>query len=180
LIQTRIAQRYALAIFELAQEAGKTEEIGRDLDGVRAFLASDETVRNALLSPVVTRAAKAEVLQAVLEAASLEPLVANFLRVLLEARKLGALDDVVAVYDNMVDEVKGRVRGAALAAMPLDDADVDALAQALSRALEKEVILEAHTDPSILGGVVAQVGNLVFDGSVRTQLQRMKETLIKG
>ena len=55
-----------------------------------------------------------------------------------------------------------------------------ALAKALSSALDKEVHLDARQDPALLGGVVAQVGNLVFDGSLRTQLQRMKDNLIKG
>ena len=57
---------------------------------------------------------------------------------------------------------------------------VSALAKALSAALKKEVILEARQDVDVLGGVVARVGNLVFDGSLRTQLQRMKDNLIKG
>jgi F-type H+-transporting ATPase subunit delta len=66
------------------------------------------------------------------------------------------------------------------AALPLDEADVKALSAALSRALRKEVLLDAELDPELRGGLVARVGSLVFDGSVRTQLQRMRETLIKG
>jgi F-type H+-transporting ATPase subunit delta len=138
LIRTRIANRYARALFELAQEADR------------------------------------------IAAAALQPLVVNFLRTLLEARKLPFLGDMVAAYGRMVDEATGRVRGEALTPMPLADSDLEALTSALSRATEKEVILEARTDPSLLGGVLARVGNLVFDGSIRSQLQRMRETLIKG
>ena len=110
MIQSRIAHRYARALFELAQDAGRIEEIGRDLAGVQEFLASQDTIRTALLSPVLTRTVKAELLLALLEAATLDPLVANFLRVLLEARKLAAFDDIIAVYDGMLDEASGRVR----------------------------------------------------------------------
>ena len=80
----------------------------------------------------------------------------------------------------MDDEATGKVRGEAITPMPLEDAALQTISQALSKALDKEVILEARQDPSLMGGMVARVGNLVFDASVKTQLQRMKDTLIKG
>ncbi|MHB8763905.1 MAG: ATP synthase F1 subunit delta [Deferrisomatales bacterium] len=180
MIRTRIAHRYALALFELAQEAGKTAEVGSDLQSVAGLLATEEELRTALLSPVLPRSAKAQVLAATTEAAGLLPLTASFLRVLLEARKLPFVPDVAAVYGRMADAASGRVRGEAVTAMPLEDADVAALSEALGRAVQKEVILTSRQDPEILGGVVARVGNLLFDGSLRTQLNRMKETLLKG
>lgn len=180
MIRSRIAQRYAKAIFELSQEAGKTADVAGQLAAVQEALVSQEDLRTALLSPVLPRAAKAEILEAVLSSASFDPLVANFLRVLLAARKLPQLDAVLQAFSAMRDEAEGRVRGQAATPMPLQDVQVRSLQQALSKALAKDVELEIHVDPSLLGGVVAQVGNLVFDGSLRTQLERMKETLIKG
>lgn len=180
MIRSRLAQRYAKAIFELAQEAGRTARIAEDLAAVQQALTSQEDLRSALLSPVLPRAAKAEVLDAVLASADFDPLSANFLRVLLAARKLPQLDDVIRGFAALQDEAEGRVRGLAVTPMPLQDAQVKALRKALAKALSKEVDLEIRVDPSLLGGVVARVGNLVFDGSLRTQLERMKETLIKG
>ena len=180
MIRTRIAQRYAKALFELAQEAGKTAEVAEQLQAVVGVLAEQEDLRTALLSPVLTRTAKAEVLEALLGAATFDPLVANFLRVLLEARKLRYLGDVLDAYRDMVDEAEGRVRGEAVTPKALKASEVHALTSALAKALGKEVELEARVDPSLLGGVVARVGNLVFDGSLRTQLDRLKETLTKG
>ncbi len=180
MIRTRIAQRYARALFELAQDAGTAEEIGAQLATFQDVVDSDETVRTALLSPVLTRAAKQQVVEAYLEAVPVDPLVGNFLRVLLEARKLSVLPDMVAAYAAMVDAASGRVRGEALTRIPLKQPEVEALAKSLAQALNKKVELSARLDPSLLGGVVVRVGNLVFDGSLRTQLQRMRETLIKG
>jgi len=180
LIRSRIAQRYAKALFELAQEAGKTAEVAEQLAAVQESLVSQEDLRAALLSPVLPRAAKAEVLEAVLATAPFDPIAAHFLQVLLEARKLPNLDDVLQAYAAMRDTAEGRVRGEAVTPMPLKDAQIRALREALAKALDKEVELETRVDPSLLGGVVARVGNLVFDGSLRTQLERMKETLIKG
>lgn len=180
MIRTRITKRYTRALFELATEAGKVEAVGRDLTALEGLLAADASLRDALMSPVLTRDAKAEILNAVAEAADVEDLVAHFLHILLEARKLPLLSDVVAAFRALADEAAGEIRGTAITPMPLAAADAEALAQALSKALKKRVVLDAQIDPSLRGGVVARVGNLVFDGSLRTQLMRMRETLIKG
>jgi F-type H+-transporting ATPase subunit delta len=180
LIRARITRRYTRALFEIAQEAGNVDGVREELEAVDALLSGNETIRDGLTSPVVPREVKAEIVEVVAREAELHPLVANFLRVLLDARKLPLLPDVVASYREMADEAAGRVRGVAASRMPLDKADLDALSRALSSRIQKEVHLEARLDPSLGGGIVARVGNLVFDGSIRTQLQRMKETLSKG
>lgn len=180
MIRTRITQRYTRALFDLAGEAGHRAEVGADLQSLTEVIQADPTLHTALLSPLLTRTARSEVMSALLDAAAPQPLVANFLRVLLDARKLPCLPDIVAEYARLEDEASGRIHGEVLSTMPLADADVAALSTALSGALNKEVILETRQDPAILGGVVARVGNLVFDGSLRTQLQRMKDNLIKG
>lgn len=178
--QSRIAHRYARALFELARDTGKAELIGEGLSSVQEVLAEEETLRAALLTPVATRTTKGEILDALVAAMSLDPMLGNFLHVLLDARKLGALDAVVAAYGEMADAEAGRVRGEAVTRMPLNQPELEHLSKALSEALDKEVLLTSRVDPSVLGGVVVQVGNLVFDGSLKTQLRRMKETLIKG
>ncbi|MBI5014748.1 MAG: ATP synthase F1 subunit delta [Deltaproteobacteria bacterium] len=180
MIRTRITKRYTRALFELAADAGKIAAIGQDLAVVEGLLASDDALRDALLSPVLTRDAKSQVLDAVIDAGGFDPLVGNFLRILLDARKLPFVPDIAAAYRELADEASGRIRGVAVAPMALEDEDVRALAEALSKAVKKEVLLEAQLDPTLRGGLVARVGNLVFDGSLRTQLQRMRETLIKG
>ena len=180
MIRSRLAHRYAKALFELAQEAGSTATVAEQLQAFQDALAAQEDLRTALLSPVLTRSAKTEVLEAVLGGAPFDPLVANFLRVLLEARKLPYLSDVMRTFSAMRDDAEGRVRGEAVTPMPLKDAEIQELRAALSKALQKEVELDSRVDPNLLGGVVARVGNLVFDGSLRTQLERIKETLTKG
>lgn len=180
MIRARITKRYTRALFEIASETGKIEEVRQELEAVDALLTDEESLRDAIASPVLPREVKAEILEAVAAQAKLDPLVANFLRVLLDARKLPLLRDVVAAFREMADEAAGRIRGVAVSRMPLDREDLAALAQALSSRIQKEVQLEARLDPGLGGGIVARVGNLVFDGSLRTQLQRMKETLSKG
>lgn len=180
MIRTRIARRYARALFDLAKEQGEIEPIGRELTEIHELLVTNPDLRATLMTPVLPRTAKAEVLEALLEQIQPDPLVANFLRVLLEARKLQALGDILQAYQTFADEAAGRVRGEVVAAMPLEPDDVEVFREALARHLSKEVLLTPRHDPDILGGVVAQVGNLVFDASLRTQLVRLRDSLIKG
>ncbi len=180
MIKIRIAKRYARALFELAEEEGRIEEIGRDLAVIDALFVSDSAIRDGLTSPVKSHEAKAEVLTAIIEATGADKMVGNFLFVMLEARKLTVLPQVNATYMAMADEATGKLRGEVITPMPLEESALQTISAALSKALGKEVILEARQDPSLMGGMVARVGNLVFDASVKTQLQRMKDTLIKG
>lgn len=180
MIKIRIAKRYARALFELAEADNRIEEIGRDLAVIDALFASDAAIRDGLTSPVKSHEAKAEVLTAIIDAVGTDKMVGNFLHVMLEARKLAVLPQVNATYAVMADEATGKLRGEVITPTPLEDSALQTISAALSKALGKEVILEARQDPSLMGGMVARVGNLVFDASVKTQLQRMKDTLIKG
>lgn len=180
MIKTRIAKRYARALFEIAKEAGRIDEYRRDLEVVDSLFATSAEVRNGLTSVVTTHASKAELLTAIIEAAGLDPMVSNFLKVLLDARKMPVLPQVAEEYAALADEATGKVRGEVIAPTALGAAEMERLSAALSKALGKQVILESREDAALIGGVVARVGNLVFDASVRTQIQRMKESLIKG
>ncbi len=176
----RIARRYAKALFDLAREQGRIEPVGQELRELYDLLASNPELRTTLLTPVLPRRVKAEVLGALLEKLGPSDLVANFLRVLLEARKLPALPDILEAYDTLADEAAGRVRGEVVTALPLDEAELEAIRQALAKRLQKEIVLSTRQSPEILGGVMARVGNLVFDASLRTQLQRLRDSLMKG
>lgn len=180
MIKTRVAKRYARALFELAKESGKIEEYGRDLEVVNSLFNSNEAVKSGLTSVVAGHETKTALLDAIIGAAGTDKVVANFLKVLLAAGKMVVLPHVAHEYAALADEATGKLRGEVTAPMAMDKAAMESLSAALSKALGKQVILEARQDPSLIGGVVARVGNLVFDASVRTQVQRMKESLIKG
>jgi F-type H+-transporting ATPase subunit delta len=180
LIKTRLAKRYARALFELAKEAGRIEEIGRDLGVVDSLFQSDANVREGLSSPIVNADHKLKILDALIGATGIDKTVGNFLRVLLEARKMVILPQTAVEYAVLADQATGKLRGVVTAPLVLSGEEISRLSAALTKSLGKEVILESKADPSLLGGVVAKVGNMVYDASVRTQLQRMKESLIKG
>lgn len=180
MIKNRIAKRYARALFQLAGESGKVEAYAGELKKVLDVFNADKAVKSGLVNPAVSHGVKAEILAALVDAAKVDKVIANFLSVVLDARKIAVLPEIFAAYAEMADEATGKIRGVASAPVALDAQALNGLSSALTKALGKEVILEAKEDKTLLGGVVARVGNLVFDASVKTQLQRMRETLIKG
>jgi F-type H+-transporting ATPase subunit delta len=177
MIMGSIARRYAKALFSLAVEQKSVEawndrllELGKAVDE-----ASD--LRDVLSNPAYSRDQRRAVVAALGERMKLDEPLKSFLFLLGDRNRFAYLKAVVASYSELADQQLGRVRATVTSAVPLDDAQVAALAQRLAGATRAQVIVERAVDPAILGGVVAQVGSLVYDGSLRAQLEDLRKTL---
>jgi len=107
-------------------------------------------------------------------------MVTSFVLLLIEKRRLGYFREIVTGYDQLADEVAGRTRARVLSAVPLPESSVRTIQARLESMTRKKVIVTVQSDPSLIGGVVTQIGDLIYDGSVRTQLASITETLMKG
>jgi F-type H+-transporting ATPase subunit delta len=175
-----IAKRYAKALVELGAEEGAVDRFQTALTGVEAvFKASPELVA-VLANPAYGVEAKREILKDVILKLDVPATIANFLLLLQERNRLAALGLIVQAYDTLADERSGLVRARVTAAMTLDDTQVEAIRQSLAKMTGKQVQVTVAVDPTLIGGVVTQVGDKVFDGSVKTQLTRIEDTLQKG
>jgi F-type H+-transporting ATPase subunit delta len=172
-----IARRYARAVFELAVEEGRFEEVGRELAVVRVALQTDADLMAALTNPSTTREEKLRVIDALAPALKLSGTVVNALRLLAERNKLVSLPQVEAVYRDMADQKAGRLRAKVISAVPLSEEAAASIAAGLSKATSRNVVIDRAVDPRVLGGVVAQVGSMVYDGSVKSQLEDLKKQL---
>ncbi|MCC6158476.1 MAG: ATP synthase F1 subunit delta [Deltaproteobacteria bacterium] len=168
---TALARRYAQALLLVGLKQGKFEEFGRELGALcDAMAPSLGTLNSPVLGVDKRRAAVEEILKATVPAAA----VANFVRVLVEKRRLAALPDIVEAYHRIADEAAGKVRGRVVSAMPLDEATLGQLRIKLTKRLGKTVTLETAVNPDLIGGVRTQVGSLVIDGSLAGQLRRFE------
>jgi F-type H+-transporting ATPase subunit delta len=174
------AKRYAKALLGLAREAGTTEATGEQLDEVSTLFDTHADLRHALLRPWVKGQDRRAVAQAVAERIGGSTLLRNFVGLLAERRRLDHLSEISQAYRQLVDESLGRVRARVRTAIPLAESDHRQLAERLSRATGKTVVLEGFVDPTLLGGFVAQVGSLVLDGSLDGQLTRLRKHLAGG
>jgi F-type H+-transporting ATPase subunit delta len=177
MIPGSIARRYAKALFSLAVEKGRIEPwCDRLLALGRAIDASPE-LKDLLANPAYTREVRAAVVLRLAQDLTLDAEPSALLQLLGERNRLGGLSAIVVAFRELADVELGRVRATVTSAVPLDDAAVDAIAARLSAATQKKVLVERAIDPAILGGVVAQVGSVVYDGSLRTQLEDLRSTL---
>jgi len=173
-----VARRYARAMFEVAAAQGKATEFGGQIDAVAGVFQSAAELRQALSNPVFKEGEKRRILEAVLAQAAVAGPVRSFLLLLLDRGRFGSLPAIARAYREMADEHAGQVRATITSASPLDTLSLDRLRQALEKRMGKKVLVETAVDPDLIGGVVARVGDLVLDGSVRARLGELREKLL--
>ncbi len=177
MIMGSIARRYAKALFGLATERGRIEQWASALDVLKAAVSASPELRDVLANPVYEKEQRRAIAEKLAAALALDEEPANLLYLLADRNRLGYLDAIVDTFRALADEKLGRLRATVTSAVPLDNAAVNSIADKLARATNAQVIVDRAVDPTILGGVVAQVGSIVYDGSVRTQLEELRRNL---
>jgi F-type H+-transporting ATPase subunit delta len=119
-------------------------------------------------------------LQAVIDKVNISKVMASFLLLLFDKGRFGFLSDINEFYNKLADELKGVVRASLVSATELSSETVDKIRTTLSKRTGKDIILEVEQDPSLIGGIVSRIGDLVLDGSIATQLLNMRESLKRG
>jgi F-type H+-transporting ATPase subunit delta len=172
------ARRYAGALFEVVSKSGDPARAGRDLKAVSTLFSDHADLQRALTSPAVPASRKRAVLVSVLQAAGgVGPEVTRMLELMAERDRLALVADTAAAFDERTREADRVVPAEVVTAVPLSDAQRASLQAAIAKAAGLDVALSARVDPAIIGGVVARVGSIVFDGSVTRQLERLKQQL---
>jgi F-type H+-transporting ATPase subunit delta len=177
---TAAARRYARALFALAREANSIAAVRAELDALSQLLRENDEVRNAVFRPLYPSAERRAVLQSICEQLGTSPTVRNFCAFLVDQRRVIEFQAICDAFVELADEAAGRVRARVVSASPLSDAQQERLRRALSARTGRDVELDMALDRSLLGGAVASVGGLVFDGSLRAQLDQLRGSLTRG
>jgi F-type H+-transporting ATPase subunit delta len=176
--QARIARVYVESLLPVAEREGQAEALGEELDHlVRDVLDKHADVAAFLTSPAITRRAREPVLAAALERNS-SSLLRKFLGVLNQNNRLDLIRAIAAAYREALDERGGRVRVWVRSAAPLDDAERDELRRTLAATLGKDPLLAVRVEPELLGGLMIQVGDRVYDSTVRSRLETIRTQLL--
>jgi F-type H+-transporting ATPase subunit delta len=178
--QIILAKRYARAIFTLGKENGTVDAYAEVLNTIAELFDDPELdVAETLINPLYPLEARRKVITGIAEAAGADDLMIAFLNLLVERKRIDVLREVAAQVRGMLDREKNISHGWVTSAIEFDNALLEKIQAKLEDITGNKVILATQVDPSIIGGMIARVGDLVLDGSIRTQLNGLKES-IKG
>ena len=172
------ARRYAKALFEVALEEADVQKVHDELQQFADLLRTHEALGQVLANPAIPSSQKRGLAKALVDRAGpVSAPLAKLILLLAEHDRLMLLPEVAAAYHERLLDYQKVIRGDVTTAMPLDDTKLRALEHGLASATGRKVMLESRVDPSIIGGVVTRLGSMVYDGSVLTQLEKLKQTL---
>jgi len=177
--QTILARRYAKALFTVGKEQDTFEAYNDALQAVAGLYESAPEVADALTNPLYPMDVREKVMTGIVSSMDVDKVMGNFLNLLVQKKRAEILPEIAEEYKVMVDDEKNISHGSVVSAVELSD-ELQAKVQAtLEKLTGKKVELTTSVDPSIIGGVIAKVGDLVLDGSIKAQLAGLKDS-IKG
>ncbi len=175
-----IAKRYARALFALGAETGEPEALLDEIDELTEAATEMPALSRVLFTPLFPRGERRAVAAEVARRLDHSGETRAFAMFLVDENRMSLLPAIRDELRTLVEEAAGRVSARVVSARPLAQREIDALRQALSQRMNAVVSVEAEVDPSLIGGVIASVGDLRFDGSLRTQLDSLRGSLRRG
>jgi F-type H+-transporting ATPase subunit delta len=169
-----LAERYAAALFDLADERHELDAVAGDLRELRTMLHDSPEFGRLLRSPVLSRADQAKAIAALGERAGLSRLTRDFLGVVAGNRRLFAVPPMIEAFLKQLAERRGEVTAEVTAAQPLTESQQNTLDEQLRRAVGRRVTVDLRVDPSLLGGMIVKVGSRMIDGSLKSRLHRLQ------
>jgi len=175
-----VARRYAKALLLIGKEDGQAEIYREELANFSSLISENKSLEQAIANPLYEAGGRRKVLESTIEKLELSVVLKSFLILLFDKGRIGFVDSINEFYQKMADELKGVARANLTSATELSAEAVEKIREALCRMTGKEVKLEVEQDPDLIGGVVTRIGDLVLDGSIKTQLLNMRESLKRG
>ena len=175
-----IARRYAKALLIVGKEDGQAETYGDELDGFAKLMAKEKELEQAITNPLYGASGRKKVLETVIDKVGVSKIVASFLLLLFDKGRFDFLSVINDFYQKLADELKGVLQASLVSASELPSETVEKIRTTLSKRTGKDIILQVEQDPSLIGGIVSRIGDLVLDGSIKSQLLNMRESLKRG
>jgi F-type H+-transporting ATPase subunit delta len=174
---TLLAERYAAALFEIADERRNLDETAADLRQLRAMLLESSDFGRLIRSPILSRAAQGRAVAAVAEKAGLSRLLRDFLAVVARNRRLFAVPAMIEAYLARLAARRGEITAEVTAAQPLSEAQLATLGEQLRRSAGRRVALDVRVDARLIGGMIVRLGSRLVDASVESRLRRLQSAM---
>ncbi len=174
-----VARRYAKALYQEAQAHGSAAEVDEDVQLIHESLEGSRELVQVFESPTISREKKTAIVKSLFDG-KVRPITLRFLDLLIEKEREDVFPGIVEAYGNLRDEENGIVEAQVRTAMPLGEAERQEVVARLEKMTGKTVRPVITVDPALIGGVVIRIGDVVYDGSVRNQLDTLRERLEHG
>ena len=175
-----IARRYARALLLIGKEDGNAETYREELEGVANLISGSDELEQAISNPLYDAAGRKKVLETLIAKIDVSAVMRSFLLLLFDKGRIGFVASISDFYQKLADELKGVARASLVSATELSSEAVEKIRATLSQKTGKDIILDVEQDPGLIGGIVTRMGDLVLDGSIKTQLLNMRESLKRG
>ena len=169
-----LAERYAVALFDIADERRALDEVATDLRQMRAMIAASADLMRLVRSPILSRSEQGRAVAALAQRAELSPLVRDFLAVVARNRRLFAVPAMIDAFLARLAERRGEITADVVSAQPLTETQLNALSEHLRRTVGRRVTLDTRVDQRLLGGMIVKVGSRMVDASVESKLRRLQ------
>jgi F-type H+-transporting ATPase subunit delta len=176
---TVLAKRYAKALFQVGKEENALDDFSKTLSEMAEYYAEIPEVVDGLTNPVYPQDVREKVMAHLVAAMQASTFMGNFLNLLVQKRRADVLPDIAMVFKSLVDAERNMCQGTVISASAIPDDLNDKIKATLEKITGKQVVVTNEVDPAIIGGIIAKVGDLVLDGSIKTQLKGLEES-IKG
>lgn len=172
--ETGLAARYALALFDLADERKALDQVAQDLANIESAIAGSTDLQRLVRNPVLSRAEQGRVMAGLLRQMGASELTQDFVGLVAANRRLFALRSMIRAFLGELARRRGEVTAEVTSARKLDAEQTGAIEDALKKIVGRKVALAVDVDPRLIGGLVVKVGSRMIDSSIRTQLQKMR------
>jgi F-type H+-transporting ATPase subunit delta len=169
-----LAERYAAALFDLADERRILDDAAANLRQLKEMVTESAELSRLIRSPILSREEQGKAIVALAERAGFAPLVRDFLAVVARNRRLFAVPAMIEAYLEKLAERRGEITAEVAAAHPLSTAQLDQLREQLRRKVGRQVAIDVRIDAGLIGGMIVKLGSRMVDASVRSKLQRLQ------
>jgi len=177
---SRLSKRYARALFSIGQEDGFFSLYGRELEEFTRFYIDNEEFAHAVSSSIFSNEEREKLLQTILDRSGFSDVVINFLNLLVEKNRIKNIESITEYYTGLTDEASNISKAEIITSRPLTEEMLKKINMSIERLTSKKIKPEVKEDKSLIGGIVVKIGDLVLDGSVKTQLEGLKESFKRG
>ncbi|MBF0491927.1 MAG: ATP synthase F1 subunit delta [Deltaproteobacteria bacterium] len=175
-----IARRYAKALLEIAQTQGKVDAFYNEISTLEVALKKSTDLKTVFLDPAFEPSVRKQILEKIVPQFSLSKEVLHFFKLLIDRERIRLLPEILLSYQDQADEVQARVRVEISSPYDLSSAEETRLKETLQKILLKQIILQKKKDASLLGGVLIRVKDVVFDGSLKNSLEKLKHQMMEA